>query len=240
MLEEKNDNLLATDGHLETNSIESVQPESTILDEIETVQTSNEIISETEEVLETLVSEVEIETTVIESTELKEEIVQDIETPMVEETATPIEEPIVIAEIETAPIEEIESEKEIVQDTETPIVEETATAVEEPTAIVAEETSETNTIIEAIADINAEESEDETLKDRHEIPMLDYDSLSLESLIDELKNLVVVEKVMSVKDHVEEIKKAFLAKYYHLLDEKKKNSSPKIKTRTKNSNITIH
>ena len=81
--------------------------------------------------------------------------------------------------------------------------------------------SEAETIIDAIADNNAEESEDETLKERHDIPMLDYDAISLESLIVELKNLVANEKVMSVKDHVEEIKKSFLSKYYHLLEEKK-------------------
>ncbi|WP_409025005.1 DUF349 domain-containing protein [Flavobacterium sp.] len=81
--------------------------------------------------------------------------------------------------------------------------------------------SETETIIDAIADNNAEESEDETLKERHDILMLDYDALSLESLIVELKNLVTNEKVMSVKDHIEEIKKSFLSKYHHLLEEKK-------------------
>ena len=85
----------------------------------------------------------------------------------------------------------------------------------------AQQLSDNNTIIDAIVDTNAEESEDETLKERHDIPMLDYEALSLESLVDELKKLVTNEKVMSVKDHIEEIKKSFLAKYYHLLDEKK-------------------
>ncbi|MBA4275754.1 MAG: DUF349 domain-containing protein [Flavobacterium sp.] len=83
------------------------------------------------------------------------------------------------------------------------------------------QSSNNTTITDAIANTNAEESEDETLKERHDIPMLDYDALSLESLVDELKNLVTNEKVMSVKDHVEEIKKSFLAKYIHLLEEKK-------------------
>lgn len=78
-----------------------------------------------------------------------------------------------------------------------------------------------NKIIDAIADSNAEESEDETLKNRHDIPMLDYDTLSMEELVAELQKLVAVEKVMSVKDHVEEIKKSFLAKYHHLIEEKK-------------------
>ena len=104
-------------------------------------------------------------------------------------------------------------EDEVTATIETPV---------EPVEAVADVTpSDNTTIIDAIADTNAEESEDETLKERHDIPMLDYDALSLESLVDELKNLVTNEKVMSVKDHVEEIKKSFLAKYYHLLEEKK-------------------
>lgn len=81
--------------------------------------------------------------------------------------------------------------------------------------------TENQNVLDAIAETNAAESEDETLKERHDIPMLDYDTFSLESLVEELKNLVTNEKVMSVKDHVEEIKKAFLAKYNHLLEEKK-------------------
>ena len=77
------------------------------------------------------------------------------------------------------------------------------------------------TAVDAIADTNAEESEDETLKNRHEIPLQDYDTLSLELLVDELKNLVSNEKALSAKEHIEEIKKSFLAKYNHLLEEKK-------------------
>ena len=68
---------------------------------------------------------------------------------------------------------------------------------------------------------NAEEHEDETLKARHEIPMLDYDTLSMEALVNELQKLISSEKVMSIRDHVEEIKKAFLAKYNHFIEEKK-------------------
>ena len=77
------------------------------------------------------------------------------------------------------------------------------------------------TAVDSISNSNAEESEDETQKDRHEIPMQDYDTLSLEELVEELKNLVSTEKVLAAKDHIEEIKKSFLAKYNHLLEEKK-------------------
>ncbi len=73
--------------------------------------------------------------------------------------------------------------------------------------------------INQIATTNAEESEDETI--RHDIPMLDYEALSMEVLVDELEKLAANDKVMAVKDHVEEIKKSFLSKYHHFLDEKK-------------------
>jgi hypothetical protein len=105
---------------------------------------------------------------------------------------------------------------ETVETNTPPIVEE----VEIP-ATIEEEVPENNTINDSITDTNAEESEDETLKERHDIPMLDYEAMSLESLVSELKKLVTNEKVMSVKEHIEEIKKSFLAKYYHLLEEKK-------------------
>lgn len=75
--------------------------------------------------------------------------------------------------------------------------------------------------LDAIDERNAEESEDETLKDRHDIPMLDYATMSMEQLVVELEKLAAIDKVMSVKDHVEELKKEFLSKYHHFIDEKR-------------------
>ncbi|PXY39020.1 DUF349 domain-containing protein [Flavobacterium cheongpyeongense] len=75
--------------------------------------------------------------------------------------------------------------------------------------------------LDAITNSNAEESEDETLKERHDIPMQDYDTFSLDTLVDELRKLVNTDKVMSVKDHIEEIKKSFLIQFNHLIEEKK-------------------
>ena len=73
--------------------------------------------------------------------------------------------------------------------------------------------------IAAITNVNAAESEDETV--RHDIPMQDYETLSMEALVTELESLVSSEKVMAVKDHVEELRKSFLNKYHHFIDEKK-------------------
>jgi hypothetical protein len=113
--------------------------------------------------------------------------------------------------------------------TETPASETTTPEPDNTTVSTEEELTTTAEVVEnqnhkalsSIDDSNAEEGEDETLKERHEIPMQDYDTLSLETLVDELDALVSTEKVMSIKEHVEEIKKAFLAKYNHFIEEKK-------------------
>ena len=126
------------------------------------------------------------------------------------------------------PVESNQSEPEVLEteitDRLTAIpAEDNTAAVNEADSIANEPTLEAKnqTALDAIAETNAAESEDETLKERHEIPMQDYDTLSLEALVDELKSLVSNEKAMSFKEHIEEIKKAFLAKYNHLVEEKK-------------------
>lgn len=83
-----------------------------------------------------------------------------------------------------------------------------------------EEDTKELSAVESITESNAEAGEDDS-EGKHEIPMQDYDALNMEQLADELEKLVLNEKVMSVKEHVEEIRKAFYAKYNHLIEEKK-------------------
>ncbi len=92
---------------------------------------------------------------------------------------------------------------------------------EETTNTTLSNESENQKALNAIDESNAEENEDETLKGRHEIPMLEYDTLSIDDLVAELEKLVTTEKVMSIKEHVEEIKKAFFSEYNHFIDEKR-------------------
>ena len=225
MSEEKNDNLPQADGNVTTNSAVTATTETAVLEQIETVETSNSEMAEALEEIDSSVTDGELQTTVIDTPVIENQVIQDTETLVVAAIAPQPEEAIVVEaelDIQDIVIDTPQSENQILQDTEISVTEAIATLTEEAVAPITEvELSDNASIIDAIADINAEESEDETLKERHDIPMLDYDALSLESLVDELKNLVTNEKVMSVKDHVEEIKKAFLAKYYHLLDEKK-------------------
>ena len=122
----------------------------------------------------------------------------------IEETAETVSE-----EIETAPLIPVEEEV---------VVEISPEELADDSPITE---SEHQKALNAIDETNAEESEDETLKERHAIPMLDYHSMSMDALVDELEKLSTVEKVMSIKEHVEEIKKEFLSKYNHFIDEKK-------------------
>lgn len=117
------------------------------------------------------------------------------------------------------PVADGEQQQEVVNQVSTDLTtnEDSATTTDSTTA----EVHENQTILDAITSNNAEESEDETLKGRHDIPLLDYEAMDMAALVEELQKLVTTETVMSIKLHVEEIKKAFLAKYHHLLEEKR-------------------
>ncbi|WP_309614889.1 DUF349 domain-containing protein [Flavobacterium sp.] len=230
MLEEKNDNLLEADGSAADESQEV------------TIAENQEILVENQEEVEVDVDPSVSEQVVQSAFEEVEEATAEPEVAVLTEALT--EDEIEVAAEREALVEEtIEETVEVTAKAKSKKAVKTATEVEEPTVDPSvSEQVEQNTIeltdeqvaddkpviqndsqsaINAIEEVNAEESEDETLKDRHDIPMLDYDTLSMEQLIDELGELVVVEKLMSVKDHVEELKKSFLSKYHHFIDEKK-------------------
>lgn len=120
-----------------------------------------------------------------------------------------------------------QNEPETVENTtENTIVEEVETVTtEEKVAVVVSEAPSSNAATDEIDNSNAEESEDDSIKDRHEILMLDYDSMSMEALTEELEKLVSNEKVMAIKDHVEEIRKAFMSHFHDLLEEKREEFS---------------
>lgn len=73
----------------------------------------------------------------------------------------------------------------------------------------------------SIAAANAEDSEDETNAERHEIEEIDYHALSLEQLVKEFENLVASRKIQTIRKPVNEIKSEFNQKYKALYEEKK-------------------
>ncbi|XLS30405.1 DUF349 domain-containing protein [Flavobacteriaceae bacterium M23B6Z8] len=70
---------------------------------------------------------------------------------------------------------------------------------------------------------NAEDGEDEAVKDRHTIPLLDYHSMTMEQLSEELRKLLKNEKIQAIKTHVDQIKSEFDLKFQELLEQKKED-----------------
>lgn len=106
-------------------------------------------------------------------------------------------------------------------DGQDPIEQQVEVQIETPIDAQEEVLTSNQSVLEEIDNSNAEENEDDSVKEKHEIEMLDYDALSMEELTDELEKLVTNEKVMAIKDHAEGIRKAFSDKYHHFIDEKR-------------------
>lgn len=106
-------------------------------------------------------------------------------------------------------------------DGQDPIEQQVEVQIETPIEAQEEALTSNQSVLEEIDNSNAEENEDDSVKEKHEIEMLDYDALSMEELTDELEKLVTNEKVMAIKDHAEGIRKAFSDKYHHFIDEKR-------------------
>jgi hypothetical protein len=87
-------------------------------------------------------------------------------------------------------------------------------------AETAQEVHGAQSAVEAIESSNAQDSEDDSAGE-HDIPMQNYEALTMEELAAELDKMVAGDKVMAVKNHIEEIKKEFYSKYNHLIEEKK-------------------
>lgn len=79
----------------------------------------------------------------------------------------------------------------------------------------------TKVILKEIDDENAQNAEDSENTTAHEIPLLDYEAMSLEALIKEFQKLLHNEKVQLIKKHIEAIRSAFEYKFAHILAEKK-------------------
>ncbi|WP_298480363.1 DUF349 domain-containing protein [uncultured Maribacter sp.] len=118
------------------------------------------------------------------------------------------------------------TEKSLEKTTEVPNNEETIAEVakKSSTATQEESTNENEeTIHKEIDESNAEDAEDTHNEKRHEIPILDYHSMSMENLVGELQRLVRNEKVQAIKKHVDGIKHEFDLKFQEFLEHKKED-----------------
>ena len=202
MLEELNDNLPVNENAVDGNVInESQESLSTEKQEVEEILVTEEPASE-------LVPDTEVEAPLVAETEVEKVLeVEDL----------------VGEEIEETPVEVALEPETVTETKETTVAAENTITLTD--AQVADDTLEiqegSDFAMNAIETANAEESEDETVKGRDDIPLQDYEALPMEKLVEELELLVDTEKVMSVREHVEEIKKAFLSKFHHFMEVKK-------------------
>ena len=77
----------------------------------------------------------------------------------------------------------------------------------------AEEAEEETESSEDLEDALNEDREDESASERHDIPKKDYESLNKEQLIKEFKYLLNNHKIQAIKDHVAELRAAFISKF---------------------------
>lgn len=129
-----------------------------------------------------------------------------------EDTTNTVETEAEHAEANTETETEVEVETESVEaDTEI----ETTTEAEATTEDAKDEH------VDEIEASNAEDAEDESNSERHEVEEKDYHAMSMEDLATELNRLLKHHKVQTISKQVNQIKAEFNAKFSELLEQKK-------------------
>ena len=88
-----------------------------------------------------------------------------------------------------------------------------------------EETSakKNDDFVDEIEEANAEDAEDESNVERHNLEEKDYSVMTMEQLTDEFESLLKNKKVQTIKAPAEEIKTEFNSKFSEILEEKKED-----------------
>ncbi|WP_340199165.1 DUF349 domain-containing protein [Ascidiimonas sp. W6] len=126
-----------------------------------------------------------------------------------------------ISPIEGTDNQEDSNNVEVQTSTETNLLEESSSPSTNLTPENKEE--EEKKLEDEIDATNAEDAEDESSKERHTIPLLDYHAMSMDTLTEELKKLLKNEKIQAIKTHVDQIKSEFDLKFQELLEQKKED-----------------
>lgn len=91
--------------------------------------------------------------------------------------------------------------------------------LQEDTLIVEEPLNNENHFdIEEVEETQSDDDEDQHLLD---IPVKNYENLSMEELVNEMEFLLRLNQINKIKTPMEEIKKEFLSQFHHFIDEKK-------------------
>ncbi len=96
-----------------------------------------------------------------------------------------------------------------------------STPIEESDSPSAETEPKNEDHQQVIDDANAEDNEDKDNAKRHDIPMKEYEAMSIDALVFELKKLLKEEKIQNIRDHVNQIKSEFDKQFNAIVEEKK-------------------
>ena len=118
---------------------------------------------------------------------------------------------------ETTPTQETTTEVETKTETEVDV---TTQEVETETK-VEEKVEATENHVNEIEAANAEDAEDESNVERHDLEDKDYHAMTMSQLVTEFGNLLKHHKIQTISKHVNEIKNEFNDKFGALIDEKK-------------------
>ncbi len=155
----------------------------------------------------------------------EETVTEDLNAPNEESTAAEATE---IAET-SASVDDASSSEETTPDTpetegvvDTPISSGPESEIEKSISDEAP-VKKKDTYVEEIEESNAEDAEDDSNVERHNLEDKDYHSMSMEQLADEFESLLKNKKVQTIKSPVEEIKTEFNSKFSEILEEKKED-----------------
>ncbi len=171
----------------------------------------------------------------------KNEVESQETTPTQETTAqveTEVEAQAEIKEVEAKveTVSEVEETKEVKAKDEATVETEVETVVkaektvktedpEEKPKVEPEPEAETEVAAEEHVDeieaSNAEDAEDESNAERHELEVKDYHAMTMDQLTTEFNTLLKHHKIQTISKHVNEIKGEFNSKFSALIDEKK-------------------
>jgi len=128
-----------------------------------------------------------------------------------------------IAEKSSNDPEETESKSEADLEKTNDIKEDDVKSDHNQPAVSKPEVKKDESHVEEIEASNAEDAEDESNSERHEVETKEYDKMGMEALAEELENLISSKKIQTIKSQVDEIKAEFNSKFDELLEQKKED-----------------
>ena len=101
------------------------------------------------------------------------------------------------------------------------VIELTSEEIQEDTLITEEPLPTEMTTATENEDVEESQSDTDDEDEHQEIPVKNYENLSMDELVAEMEHLLELNQINKIKTQMEDIKKEFLSQFHHLIDEKR-------------------